>query len=54
MENLAKNTYIHSNFALLCDSENEVSDEENEEILRALENLSDDDLKTARSEIIFV
>ncbi len=54
MENLAEKTYITSNFARLFDSENEVSDEENEEILRTLKSLSDDDLKTARSEIIFV
>lgn len=32
----------------------EVSDEENEEISRALESLTDDDLKIARSEIIFI
>lgn len=39
MENLAEKTYTTSNFAWLYDPENEVSD---------------DDLKTARSEIIFV
>ncbi|MBR4196428.1 MAG: hypothetical protein IKQ95_06950 [Synergistaceae bacterium] len=54
MKNLAEKTYTTSNFAWLYDPENEVSDEENEEILRALGRLSDDDLKTARSEIIFV
>ncbi len=54
MENSAENTYIPSGFAWLYDPENEVSDEENEEILRTLENLSEDDLRIARSEIVYV
>ena len=32
----------------------EVSDEENEEISRALESLTEEDLKIVRSEIIFI
>ena len=54
MENLAENTYIPSGFAWLYDPENEVSDEENEEILRTFENLSENDLRIARSEIIYL
>lgn len=38
----------------LDDPENEVSDEENEEILRALESLSDDDLKIVRRDIVLI
>ena len=54
MENLAEDTYIAPNFAWLDDPENEVSDEENEEILLALESLSDDDLKIVRRDIVLI
>ncbi|MBR1658030.1 MAG: hypothetical protein IJ697_06150 [Synergistaceae bacterium] len=50
MEELAERSYME-----FSDTESdEVSDEENDEILRAIENLTEDDLKIARSEIIFV
>ena len=53
MENLAEDTYIHSGLSWLDDAD-EVSDEENEEISRALESLTEEDLKIVRSEIIFI
>ena len=50
MENLAERT----RFEFYGTENDEVSDEENNEILRAIESLTKDDLTIARSEIIFV